>query len=509
MRLRPILLGSAVVFMTATGPATALPAASAARDGSTDVTVMTRNLYLGADVDVALDMLPELPSAAQFMWDQSAETDFTARVDSLAAEVATVEPDVIGLQEATTWQCRPGPFGDNTVVFDFTDQYLDALASTGREYVIAAENASFAIPPLPGMPVTSPETFQPLFGQDTATCGFATGDALLVRGDLAVQQSGTTDYEDREPLVPGTWYLDRGYAWADVAIGEQPVRFVTTHLESRWMAGEKTAASKQATQLSQDLAPTKLPLVVMGDFNTDPRDPRPVDAPNPGGQPEASEACPAQTGTDSTCNTYWTMVKAGYADAGPDPDDPLNYSWGSAANLAGPDPERVQAALEMGNPAGFTDRLDYVFVRNGVRTQTAELVGNTWPDGNDIWRCDGQAQVANSRNMSLLLFQEGKGRPVARGHCFPTDHAGLVVGLSVPVDGRTSDAPPTAHSVAKIQWWWLPSAAVIGLLAIVTLIIVGILALGRRRHRKKAARAAGEMDGSSQDPPTPPGPQDG
>ena len=34
------------------------------------ITVMSRNIYLGADVGVALDLIPNFPAAAQFMWDQ-------------------------------------------------------------------------------------------------------------------------------------------------------------------------------------------------------------------------------------------------------------------------------------------------------------------------------------------------------------------------------------------------------------------------------------------------------
>jgi len=34
------------------------------------ITVMSRNLYLGADVGVAMEYTPNFPKAAQFMWDQ-------------------------------------------------------------------------------------------------------------------------------------------------------------------------------------------------------------------------------------------------------------------------------------------------------------------------------------------------------------------------------------------------------------------------------------------------------
>ena len=40
------------------------------------VTVMTRNLYLGSDVGVAMNLIPNFSAAAQFMWDQVKKTDF-------------------------------------------------------------------------------------------------------------------------------------------------------------------------------------------------------------------------------------------------------------------------------------------------------------------------------------------------------------------------------------------------------------------------------------------------
>ena len=37
---------------------------------SASMTVMSRNIYLGADVGTAMKLLPNFPAAAQFMWDQ-------------------------------------------------------------------------------------------------------------------------------------------------------------------------------------------------------------------------------------------------------------------------------------------------------------------------------------------------------------------------------------------------------------------------------------------------------
>ena len=70
------------------------------------ITVMSRNIYLGADVGVALELIPNFPKAAQFMWDQVKKTDFAKRAPQLAKEAARIKPDVIGIQEATIWYCK-------------------------------------------------------------------------------------------------------------------------------------------------------------------------------------------------------------------------------------------------------------------------------------------------------------------------------------------------------------------------------------------------------------------
>ena len=409
-----------------------------AQAADAQVKVMTRNLYLGADVGVAMDLIPDLSAAAQFMWDQVKKTDFNKRAPKLAAEVIAQKPDVVGLQEATIWFCKKNIFSKRTEVFNFTEQFLAATKAQGTEYVLAqkdgktALNTGYSIAAVPFVTmVNDPETFQPLFGQDKAACGFEIADALAIRADLAgnVLKVGNTEYEQTYTIVPTIMTIYRGYTWADIQIGNTPVRFVTTHLESLWDENKVPNAAIQAQQLIKDLADTKNPIIVMGDFNSDPRDPRMPENPNPGEQPVASDACPAGT---SKCNAYLLMSEAGFADAGPDPMLPENYSWGMNALLTGPDATRLKFAKLLGNSAGYTDRLDYVFSRNGAKAVFSQLIGNKAP-----------------KNLN-------------------TDHAGIVATLSInsTVSERSADLPE--HAPFPISFWqWVGIGF---LVAIATLI---------------------------------------
>lgn len=462
------------------------------------VTVMARNLYLGADVGVALDLLPDLADAAQFMWGQVTATDFGTRSALLAQEAHQFRPAVIGLQEATRWLCTSSFFDSPVAIYDFTAQFLDATSAAGTPYVIAeaegrrAQNPGYRIGPLPGLTVTDPATFQPIFGQDSANCGFEIGDALLVRADLAgsVRRAGTSEYVDREVIVPTVLSIDRGFAWADIDVAGTTVRFVTTHLESLWDPDSVPTAAKQARQLVEDLSATTGPLIVMGDFNSDPRDPRPPGAANPASQPESSGTCPAQAAemtvqsADGECSPYWTMRKAGYVSAGPDDFDPAYYSYGASALLAGPDPVRLQDALQMGNPSGFTDRLDYIFVRNGVSPDSGELVGSVWPNGPRIWKCGSAEQRANTAAAGEVLAAAGGQAPETdEGLCLPSDHAGVVVTVLVDSSGSVADdPPPTEHDPFRLVWWHV--------LLVVAVLLALLVRWRIRRRRRRRTREA-------------------
>lgn len=459
-----------LILIVAIAAGVALGIVAPARASDDPLTVMSRNIYLGADVSVALELIPDMPAAAQFMWDQVAQTDFSKRAPALAAELAREQPDVVAVQEATTWFCRPSFFGSSTAVFDFTAQLLEATATTGVEYVMAerdgeeAFNPGYSIPVLPYLTtVRDPGTFQPLFGTDEAACGFTIGDALLVRSDLAdsVTAVGSGDYESKYAVVPVAFEIDRGYTWADISLPQGAVRVVTTHLESVWDAGSAPVSALQASELVRVTQDWEMPLVVIGDFNSDPRDPRPAGAPNPGLQPDTTTGCDAQVSNpspataDATCNSYWTMVEAGFEDVGPDSLDPANATWGASALLAGPDPLRL--ASETSNEFGFTDRLDYIFVKNGVSVLDTDLIGETWPRGEDMWVCDSPDQVRNAEEVASQMQVE-----LGESFCLPTDHVGLLAVLEVP---PTAAAPEPDRTGAI-------AAVVVAILAMTVLVTI-------------------------------------
>ncbi|MBD3317257.1 MAG: hypothetical protein GF344_15835, partial [Chitinivibrionales bacterium] len=64
---------------------------------SGSVTVMTRNVYVGADVD--LNNFEPTEMLNTFL-----ETDFGARAKALAAEIAASEPHFVGLQEVALFR---------------------------------------------------------------------------------------------------------------------------------------------------------------------------------------------------------------------------------------------------------------------------------------------------------------------------------------------------------------------------------------------------------------------
>ena len=124
--------------------------------------VMSRNIYIGADVDVVLEAedLNDIPILVAAAYATVQKTDFNKRAELLAAEIALAEPHVIGLQEVSLfYRQSPSDFliGNPEIATDLEWDYLTilmgALEAKGLDYEIAEviQNANIELPMFVGV----------------------------------------------------------------------------------------------------------------------------------------------------------------------------------------------------------------------------------------------------------------------------------------------------------------------------------------------------------------------
>ena len=114
--------------------------------GGDALTVMTRNLYVGADIFRVVEADPGLilPTIIE-VYATVVQTNFGERAEALADEVLLHQPHLIGLQEVSLIRRQfPGDVFDGNPVpatdvdMDYLQMYLDALAARGLNYTVAA-----------------------------------------------------------------------------------------------------------------------------------------------------------------------------------------------------------------------------------------------------------------------------------------------------------------------------------------------------------------------------------
>ena len=273
----------ALALAVAAAPAAAAPAPAQ----GTQLTVMTRNVYLGGDITRPLRPAPPGVPGPIALANQNHElrrivglTDFPARARLLAHEVAATVPDVIGLQEVATW--RSGPIeldpptdGENRVVpnattvdYDFLQLLLGELQRAGQSYqVVHVQKQSDVEGP----------AFRGLnpFAADAQAADYrlTMHDVLLKRASsqIKVERAGGGNYAAVLPFELGgkRYEFVRGYNWADVSVGTKRVRLLNTHLESQL----STFAMLQAQELVRtQVMPAGRPVVLTCDCNSDPLD---------------------------------------------------------------------------------------------------------------------------------------------------------------------------------------------------------------------------------------------
>jgi endonuclease/exonuclease/phosphatase family metal-dependent hydrolase len=319
-------------------PAFLTAASSARADSGTTVTVMTRNLYFGADLSpvIAATSPTQFLNAVAGAYNQGVASDWSGRALQWAKEIAAAKPDLVGLQEAVVWRTEvPGSFSNaldaNNVVADFTDLLTTDLKSLGVPYNAVSSDD--------GYDVEGPGAFTPLMD-----VRLTQHDVILARVEtrLKVGNPLSGQYAAQHVISTVGGPIPLPWAWAsvDASVGGHTFRFATTHLDSNF--GDTQVA--QAQEFLAGAGSTALPLVWAGDFNSD-------------------ADTTALTGVPPDTATYQDLVAAGLADAweAVRPGDP-GYTCCETANLDNPTPTLDQ-------------RIDLVLTRGPWRPLSATLVG--------------------------------------------------------------------------------------------------------------------------------------
>jgi endonuclease/exonuclease/phosphatase family metal-dependent hydrolase len=242
---------------------------AAQRKKPVDVTVMTRNIYLGGNIFGPLEAgndRAEFERLAGVLWNEVHSTDFVGtRARLLAREIRRTRPDLVGLQEVALWRRGPDGVKDGAttpateVVYDWLRTFRRRLAAQGLRYAVAVKQREANIE-------TSIDA-----GYDVRLTMY---DVILVRKrkGLRVVRRLKDNYptDIGVPTPVGTLTSTRGWTAVDVRFKGKRFRFVNTHLEA---AGDPTREA-QARELIARGGPLrgKRQYIVVGDFNSDPQD---------------------------------------------------------------------------------------------------------------------------------------------------------------------------------------------------------------------------------------------
>jgi endonuclease/exonuclease/phosphatase family metal-dependent hydrolase len=325
---RALAVGLAALLLLSMGGGVATAAGGA--QGGPPVTVMTRNIYLGSELGpvFAAQSQQELVAAASQVWANVLASDFPARAELLADEVAADRPLLIGLQEVSLWTAV-GAGGSVTI--DFLEILLGALEARGLHYEAVSVSEAFA---------GSLPAFDPALGFVQAS--LLDRDVILARTDVPRPQLTILDEETglfeaalTLPFLGGELRIDRGWNLVDVRVRNRTFRFVNSHFEA-FDPGEFIRV-RQAAELLAGPLDTDLPVVLVGDFNSD---------------------------ADADGLAYEILTDTGgFEDV-----------WTTAGR--GGDGLTCCHAPDLTNEVvQLRSRIDLVLIRDGVRARTAEVIG--------------------------------------------------------------------------------------------------------------------------------------
>jgi endonuclease/exonuclease/phosphatase family metal-dependent hydrolase len=219
------------------------------RWGPKKIVVMTRNIYVGGNVDRIIEADPEDQLEALLLTlDELQTTDFPERAIALAKEIKWKRPHLVGLQEVSLIDINLPALG-----YDFTLDYeaifMSTLQAMGLDYYIAGKiKNTDVVLPLDAVNYVALEDY----------------DVVLARNDVLTSSVEAENYVARfAPPSLGGQQIIRGYVAVDAEIDSRKYRFVNTHLEP-FIDAVKMG---QAVELMGALASETLPIILLGDVN--------------------------------------------------------------------------------------------------------------------------------------------------------------------------------------------------------------------------------------------------
>jgi endonuclease/exonuclease/phosphatase family metal-dependent hydrolase len=239
-----------------------------------DVNVMTRNIYLGADLTPAiLATTPdELSTANGQILREVVHNDFPTRAKGLAQEILSTKPDLVGLQEVAKWQTTPLSPAATPVAYDYLPELLAELNRDGKRYEVVVVQEEFdleAPADYNGVPNDGP---LPAFPNAEMLGHLTMRDVILSRHGAGVQTwnaaGGTFNTLLEVPILGQPQPIKRGWTETDAKVrGSHPFHFVNTHLE----AFQPLIREAQAKELVAPGGPatSSLPVILVGDLNSD------------------------------------------------------------------------------------------------------------------------------------------------------------------------------------------------------------------------------------------------
>jgi endonuclease/exonuclease/phosphatase family metal-dependent hydrolase len=282
--------GGFAVLCAAALAIVALPAGAQA--SAPKAKVMTRNLYLGADLTpgVQANSVQQLVDAAGVILNQVDANKFNVRAKGLASEILKKGPNLVGLQEAALW--RDAPCTDNPlppsathVRWDFVKLLRNQLNKNAKLYRVVVSEPEFDF-----------QVWANTDGDEATSgpgCPFGSEiegrltmrDVILARRGVRTKAAKGGHFDTLLQVNPGgvPTNVTRGWTRVNAKVGNSHwFRFVNTHLEAFDSQGQNhtnqgTDVGKgeireaQAKELVASGGPAtgKLPVVLVGDLNSD------------------------------------------------------------------------------------------------------------------------------------------------------------------------------------------------------------------------------------------------